>query len=107
MEYSYVFPERWRDLRGRSIEDADARSRLDRELDREVAPGHALYGHSHEALASCSHCDDVIYTVDDMGYAVVHLSFPHAGPDRPPWPDTQLLEGWADVERYVIDHDEM
>jgi hypothetical protein len=105
-EHAFVFPERWRDLRGRAVEDAEARSRLDGELDREVAPGHVLHGRRHEALAACSHCDDVIFTVNEVGYAVVHLSFPGDGPDRPPWPDTDLLESWAEVEKYVLDHDE-
>lgn len=101
---TYVFSERWSDLRG----DSDAqgqRERLERELAREVGPEHALFGVSARAAASCHHCDDVIFETGD-GYAVVHLTWTKNPPDRPPAPGTTIHPTWVTVARYVREHED-
>ena len=106
MTDSYVFPERWSDLRGRDAADERDRDRLEAELAREVATSHPLSGLRASAVAACSHCDDVIYELPDGGYAVVHLSWPKSAPDRPPWPVHKRVADWAALMSYIDDHED-
>jgi hypothetical protein len=101
----FVFPERWRDLRGRAAEEAAGRERVENELRREVGKGHVLYGIDVDAVAACNgHCDDVLFALKDGRYALVHLSYPGSAPDRPPWPGTDIFEGWEHAAAYVEAH---
>lgn len=100
MDDSFVFPEGWSDLRG----DTAARDRIEQEVRREVAPGHVLAGAQVRAVAACWHCDDVLLDLLDGRFAAVHLSYPAAAPDRPPWPTTEIFDGWAQATAYVEDH---
>ncbi|MCP3883012.1 MAG: hypothetical protein GY701_32130 [Sulfitobacter sp.] len=102
---NYVFPEDWWDLRGRTIQDETARAAMERELKREVARGHVLHRVPAHAIARCYHCDDVLFGLADGRFARVHLSWPHKGPDRPPWPRTEILDEWGDVTGYITSHD--
>ena len=100
----FVFPGGWDDLRGRTVDDEEERLRLEEELGREVGPGHVLHGVKAEAVAACRHCDDVLFALSDDRYAVVHLTYPAPGPERPPSPDTALYSGWEPVVAYLADH---
>lgn len=101
----FVFPRPWDDLRGQAEEDEQRRSRLEAELLREVADGHALAGESVCAVAACSACDDVLFALDDRRYATVHLSFPSSGPDRRSFPATEVHDSWSDAVAHVIAHE--
>lgn len=104
MDDEFVLPELWHDLRGRTVEDAERRARLEDELRREVAPGHVLAAEAVTAVAACTHCDDVVYRLDASRYAVVHLSHPGDAPDRPPWPRTKVLGRHAAIA-YIEGHE--
>lgn len=101
----FVFPEPWRDLRGHAEEDARERTRLETELVREVAEGHALAGRSWQAVAACGACDDVLFAGDGGRFATVHLSFTNQAPDNPPWPATDLHDSWDDAAAHVLAHE--
>ena len=102
-----VLPGRWYDVRGRMVDDEERRMHLERELVREVAPGHVLYGVAAQAVGACQHCDDVVFALAGGRYAVVHLSYPQTGFDRPPWPDAELYADWEAVVGYLIEHEEL
>lgn len=107
MPDDFVFSERWWDLRGRTLEDEARRQHFEGELVRELAEGHRLHGVPASAIAACQHCDDVLFEVSVDRYAVVHLSYPKAAPDRPPWPDTDLYSDWEAVALYLAEHEEL
>ena len=74
---------------------------LELELQREVAPEHALHGKSAAALAVARDRDDVLFAVTEAGslrYAIVHLTW--SGKTEPcPWPATtffESLEQWLE-----------
>jgi len=102
----FVLPQRWRDARGRSAEAAVDRDRLEGELRRELARGHVLFGQAARAVGWCRHCDDAIFELPDGGFAIVHLTWPSSGPDRPPWPDTELHADSTGIEAYLREHDD-
>lgn len=71
-----------------------------RELARELSTGHPLYGLPVQTLARRQDCDDVLFAVEDGSgrVAVVHLTWSHSPPERPPWPGTVMypsLEAWV------------
>ena len=100
----FVFPESWWDLRGNDAEVDRLRGSLERELQREIAPGHPLYGRSAKAVARCHRCDDALFDLEDGQFAQVHLSYPKQAPDRPPYPKTTELRDWARACEAVEDH---
>lgn len=66
---------------------------LEKELRREVSPGHPLFGRPASAVARNQ--DDVLYRIDG-GVAEVHLTWSGTR-EPPPWPSTALyatLEEW-------------
>jgi hypothetical protein len=72
---------------------------LEKELLRELSPGHILYRVPVRALALRQDCDDVLFALEDGSgrVAVVHLTWKQSGPEHPPWPGTSLypsLEQW-------------
>jgi hypothetical protein len=64
-----------------------------RELNRELSAGHPLFGLPVKTLARRQDCDDVLFAVEDGTgrVAVVHLTWTHSPPERPPWPGTTLF----------------
>ena len=83
---------------------------MQRELQRELAQHHPLYGLPVRTIGRRQDCDDVLYLIDDgtKRYAVVHLTWPHSPPDSPPWPNTAVFdsfEEWVANGMYP-DHDE-
>ena len=82
---------------------------LELELQREVAPEHALHGKSAAALAVARDRDDVLFAVneaDSLPYAVVYLTW--SGKAEPcPWPATRFfesLEQW--IECMKAEHED-
>jgi hypothetical protein len=83
---------------------------MERELYRELAEGHQLYGLRMRTLGRRQDCDDVLFAIEDGSerVAVVHLTWVRNPPDRLPWPDTIIypsFEAWA-IEGMRADHDE-
>lgn len=83
---------------------------IERELRRELAEGHALYGLPVRALARRQDCDDVLFAIEDGSgrVAVVHLTWISAPPERALWPSTTFfasLDAWI-VEGMRPDHDD-
>jgi hypothetical protein len=71
-------------------DDAAQVAGMKRELRRELSPGHPLFQLPVRALARRQDCDNVLFTVEvGIGWvAVVHLTWTHSPPERPPWPRT-------------------
>ena len=65
---------------------------MEHELCRELAVGHPLYGLPVRTVGRRQDCDDVLFAIDDGTgrFAVVHLTWLHNPPDRPPWPCTAV-----------------
>jgi hypothetical protein len=73
---------------------------MERELQRELSPGHPLFGMLVKTLARRQDRDDVLFAVQDRTgrVTVVHLTWTQSPPECPPWPHTTLfpnLETWA------------
>lgn len=100
----YVFPEGWWDLRGNDAEAERMRDRLERELRRELASDHLLYRRGVRAVARCQHCDEALFDLGDGEFALVHLSWPHTGPDRSPWPRASVVRNWTEATNAVERH---
>jgi hypothetical protein len=79
---------------------ADLAKAFERELSREIAPGHPLYSIPVEAIAKRSDSDDVLFQLLDGSHcvAVVHLTWTQAPLEGPPWPHTELF---ADLEAFA------
>jgi hypothetical protein len=92
---------------------ADKRDLADglvRELQRELATDHPLFGLPVEAVGRRCDCDDVAFRLlDGSGrFAVVHLTWIRNPPDRPPFPWTTIFEScdqWI-AERMLSDDKE-
>jgi len=92
--------EWWRD-----IEDSPRASAIAAELDREIAPGHALHGVSLTPWLECGACDDVLVRLDDENartgkvryrVAIVHPVWSRHS-ETPPWPSTVVFEQALDA----------
>lgn len=84
---------------------------LERELSRELSAGHELWGVPVRALGRRQDCDDVLFALEDGTgrVAVVHLTWTHSPPDKPPWPATGIyhsFEAWV-AEGMRADDDEL
>jgi hypothetical protein len=91
-------------------DDPDQRAGMERELRRELSAGHPLYGLPVRTLGRRQDCDDVLFAVEDGTgrVAVVHLTWTHSPPERPPWPGTSVypsFEAWV-AEGMGPDHDD-
>lgn len=78
------------------------------ELQREVGPGHPLFGRSVYILARRMDSDDVLVEAPGLPqpYAVVHLTWTGTREVRPAWPHTTLfnsLQHWVE-EGMRADH---
>jgi len=83
---------------------------MQQELARELSASHPLFGLRVRTLARRQDCDDVLFVVDDGSgrVAVVHLTWTHSPPEKPPWPITCLypsFETWV-AECMRSDHEE-
>ena len=76
----------------------DSASHSEAELQRELCPGHVLFGCQARALGHRRDCDDVLFGIvhPSARYAVVHLTFQRE--TRPEWPSTKLF---ATLEEFV------
>jgi hypothetical protein len=96
----------WHSIAG----NPDQVSALERELQRELAFGHPLYGLAVRAVGRRQDCDDVLFFIeDDSGrVAVVRLTWAPSPPDKASWPSTVMfpsLEVWI-TQGMRADHDE-
>lgn len=73
---------------------------IERELRKEVASGHPLFGIQVDAIGWRSDRDDVLFQLRDgtERVAVVHLTWARNGPENPPWPITVL---YADFQTWL------
>ena len=77
----------------------DRRIPLERELEREISPGHPLHGKATTAAAARIDCDDVLFVVEGGGLAIVHLTWSRETSSR--WPHTVMV---SDIETFVDEH---
>ena len=87
------FREPWVDF----VADAH-RTRFEEELGRETAPSHVLSGAEVRAVARREDRDDVLFSLTDGRWAIVHLTWSGRRETEPHWPRTQLFETWEAVE---------
>ena len=81
------------------VTDGSLRRNLERELQRELAPAHRLFGHSAEAVARRIDQDDVLFSINKgREFAVVHLTWTTSPPDSPPWPSARVF---ANADEFV------
>jgi hypothetical protein len=79
------------------VTDEQAR-RSEGELRREVSTNHVLSGKTCRAVARRQDCDDVLFEVDGVGFAVVHLTWSRE--NGPNWPNTEVYASLGDwIER--------
>ena len=72
-----------------------------RELVRELCPGHVLLGRNCRAIAKCIAADDFLYTIDDLGQvAQVHLTYQVER--RPNWPSAKIFDSLSDWASQVL-----
>ena len=77
--------------------DEAARKSLLTEVLAEVAPGHPLYDRVTDAPNRCGACDEVLVTVGDGSFAMVHLTWSgHA--EIPPYPRSSDTGGFVATE---------
>jgi hypothetical protein len=72
---------------------------LEAELARELHADHVLAGRSLRAVAARADQDDVLFEVDGIGFAVVHLTWSGRRESSAQWPSSQLfpsLEDWRE-----------
>ncbi len=90
--------------------ERDLVTTFERVLDRELAPGHVLYGVPVAAVGKRDGTDDVLFQLlDGSGrVAVVHLTWTHSPPERPPWPATEVYASFEEFteQRMRPDHEE-
>jgi len=73
------------------------------ELAQETSQGHPLWQESVVAVASCGHCDDVVFRIEgcDTRWARVHLTWSHE-PEPPPSLSTGF---YSTLGRAILSHD--
>ncbi len=82
----------WKRLRGTA-------PALDAELQKEVAPGHPLFGCEATAVAKAVDSDAVLFAVSlpDTPWAIVHLTWRGQPETNPAWPHVELLSSLAAI----------
>jgi hypothetical protein len=78
---------------------AERRAQLDAEVARELAPGHVLTGKTLTAVAARSDQDDVLFEVEGVGYAVVHLTWSGRRETSPQWPRAEVFTSIEECQR--------
>jgi hypothetical protein len=76
------------------------RTLLERQLKRELPPGHVLEGRRARALGRRVDTDDVVFLLDDRGVelAVVHLTWRDGRERSAAWPHTVVF---GDIREFV------
>lgn len=83
------------------IAPSHMREDLARELLREVAPGHELFGESVIAIAKCGGCDDAVFSMEGerfVRWARVHLTW-SGRQEAAPTPRTVIFSTFAESVR--------
>jgi len=83
--------------------DPSAASVTLRELVAEVSAGHPLHRLPVDVRARCGGCDDVMVSVVDGTFALVHLTW-SGHPEQPPWPTLGSSGRYADYEKGLAEH---
>lgn len=73
------------------------------ELDSELSVGHALYRVPVDVRARCGGCDEVLLSVVDGTFALVHLTW-SGRPEKPPYPRLGVVGPWTEVLAALEDH---
>jgi hypothetical protein len=81
----------WCDLRDGGREAERIRVSLRQELQRELVPGHPLYGIAVEPVARRVSKDDVLFSLADGRWGIVHLTWRRAR-EVLPFPTTDLFD---------------
>jgi hypothetical protein len=84
--------------------DGATARRLEREALKEIGTGHELYGIRLRAVARCTACDDVVFSLPSGGWAIVHLTWAATKPEKAPMPRTTLLGGFLAIELAMDQH---
>jgi hypothetical protein len=103
MEPETAFPEPWMDLRAGDSGKADQRDVLRTELAKELGVGHVLYGRAFSVAARSEANDDVLVTLDDGTWALVHLMTWQGIHARPPWPSAVFFSTMADAVAAIFE----
>jgi hypothetical protein len=85
MNTRFEYPNPWRSI------GAEAEN-FERELLKELSPGHVLYGIKAIPLAMRDDQDDVLFALEHgpAPFAIVHLTWSGAAEQDPQYPTTQL-----------------
>jgi len=83
----------------------EVRRTFEDELKREVTPGHPLYSQTVVAIARCTGCEDVLFSIEGryVRWTVVHLTFAR-GPQDPPLPMSEEFDAFGEARRRLADH---
>ena len=65
----------------------------------EIREGHPCYGRTLHAIARCSANDDVLYTLDDDTFVILHLTFTRNHEDK--YPRTVFFSTTEEVLAYI------
>lgn len=81
---------------GWEVVDKATAAACEKELAREVSPGHEIFGLKVEARAR--YIDNILFSVagGPKPFAMVHMT--HRAADTPPWPDTfwyDSIQEWS------------
>jgi hypothetical protein len=79
------------------IDETTART-LEQELRRDLAPAHPLAGINAIAIARRQDRDDVLFELDDNGFAVVHLTWERASETEARWPLATIFRSRAALD---------
>jgi hypothetical protein len=76
--------------------DETTAAAFEAELQRELSPGHALYGLPMRALGQGWNGDDVLFSITDGSgrVATAHLTWRRSA-EPPPWPDSAIYDNFA------------
>ena len=73
------------------------------ELESELSPGHALYRVPLDIRARCGGCDEVLVSVADGTFALVHLTWSRRR-EEPPYPLVNAAGPWTEVVAALEGH---
>lgn len=79
------------------VDEPEEAAAMERELRRELADPHSLYGLLVGAIGRRGDCDDVLFAAEDGTRRVVVVRLTWQGGQRPPWPRTAW---YVDIEEW-------